>query len=244
MALKKDAMVILLAITLLFCSKAVAYDDLCLLCGDGGVSGMKRPDYNVNSKGLTCAELALEIALGYDEGSNKCERAIQDYGQTCCGEEEPDPIEQAPTASPIYAGKSFIDLRSSLSPSGMAKLACLLFLAGPMGNYPRCPICWDETYPANEAMVINILGLGADSCRMYYAYGERGLIRTHLCDSLQYFAYEPCGCGEIANPTATQHPSSTRAPAPTSTPAPDSDKDGSKAGYLSFIQWLLDLFFG
>ena len=66
-----------------------------------------------------------------------------------------------------------------------------------MGDYPACPICYDETYPSNPSMVINILGIGADSCRMYYDYGRRGLIRTELCDTLQSFAYEPCGCGVL-----------------------------------------------
>lgn len=44
-------------------------------------------------------------------------------------------------------------------------------------------------------MVINLLHLGAASCRDYFAFGRKGQIVPNLCQALQYFSFEPCGCG-------------------------------------------------
>ena len=97
--------VLISAATVLLLSGNTLADDLCLLCGDEGVSGLKRPGFKVNSKGQTCTELALEMALTYNPWSDDCGLKIEKYGDICCGEEEPDPVQQTPTASPVYNGK-------------------------------------------------------------------------------------------------------------------------------------------
>ncbi|CAB9511193.1 expressed unknown protein [Seminavis robusta] len=208
----------------------------CLLCGEEGVDGLERPDFKVDQWGKTCSQLMLELALQYDEGDVGCDDSVDSFGAMCCDEEEPDPIQQTPTSAPVYTG--------------------------PMGDYPPCPICYNGNYPGNPAMVINILGIGADSCRMYYHYGERGLIRTELCDTLQSFAFDPCGCDKTAPPSsqsgplppaaapAAGTPSRTLPPAASPTASSPtgggSDTGGSDAGdaLLALLQFILSLLQG
>jgi hypothetical protein len=79
-------------------------------------------------------------------------------------------------------------------------------------------------------MVLNMLYLGVGSCRQYYEYGRKGEIVPHLCQALQFFSYEPCGCG-VGDPippygertAATSYPTvapRTLAPTPYPTVAP------------------------
>jgi len=204
-----NSMLVFLALCLLlsFCSgkDAIREDSLCLLCSNG-VEGLQRPEFNVDSRGKTCVKLALETALRESPNSNDCNDVIDNFRAMCCGDEEPDTIAQAPTAAP--AGYT-----------------------GPMGDYPACPICHDATYPANPAMVINMLGLGADSCRNYYDYGRRGLIRTDLCATLQFFAYDPCGCGILDSDPGGDYGGSSS----------DADSDSL---FQCFKQWLRAIFGG
>lgn len=72
-------------------------------------------------------------------------------------------------------------------------------------------------------MVINMLYIGSGSCVQFYEIGQDGLIEPHMCDPIQFFAYEPCGCGEFNTniqqapppgrsiPTATESSPSPRA---------------------------------
>lgn len=71
-----------------------------------------------------------------------------------------------------------------------------------VGPNPPCDLCRDGDYPHNTSMVLNFLYLGAGSCAQYYEYGLAGKIPQHMCDTVKYFAYEPCGCGEF-NPCFT-----------------------------------------
>ena len=75
--------------------------EYCELC-ETGVEGLKRPHFNVNPHGKTCVKLALETALMEPPGTNDCDDIIEDFREFCCGDEEPSPIEQAPTSSPVY----------------------------------------------------------------------------------------------------------------------------------------------
>lgn len=89
---------------------ACSSTDYCDLCEDG-VSGLKRPHFNINSYGKTCVNLALETALNERPGSDDCDDVIDDYREICCGKEEPSPIQQSPTSSPIYTGASTLPFR-------------------------------------------------------------------------------------------------------------------------------------
>lgn len=142
---------------------------LCNLC-DNGVTGIKWPYAYVDSRGKHCAVLAVEMATLIDFGS-ECRRLQSAHRERCCGAREPVPIAQEPPPSPV---------------SRLQK-----------GPFPKCPICITGDYPFNTAMVINMLYIGVGSCLQYWEYGESGWIEPRLCQALQFFSQEPCGCGKF-----------------------------------------------
>jgi hypothetical protein len=62
------------------------------------------------------------------------------------------------------------------------------------GSHPICDICIGGGFPGNPAMVINMLYLNAGDCVQYYEAGRQGNLPKYLCQALQFFANEPCGC--------------------------------------------------
>jgi hypothetical protein len=68
------------------------------------------------------------------------------------------------------------------------------------GPHPLCHLCISGEYPRRTSMVINVLYIGAGSCKQYYMAGREGKIVPKLCDPLRYFAQDPCGCA----PTSTR----------------------------------------
>jgi hypothetical protein len=83
------------------------------------------------------------------------------------------------------------------------------------GPYKKCDICHGGGYPSVRSMVINMLYLGVGTCPQYYEWGQRGWIQDRLCQPLQYFAREPCGCNSQVRAlalelTSTSTSSSTR----------------------------------
>ena len=79
-------------------------------------------------------------------------------------------------------------------------------------------------------MVINMLDLpGApNTCPAFYESGRRGEIPNHLCQTLQFFAFEPCGCaiGDKAPPLGGGPSPSPPASSPQVRKDPDSVTDG------------------
>lgn len=149
-----------------------ADDDLCLLC-KGGVYDLKYPNTVVTSDGSTCTTVSLlELALEYTPGSTQCKQQIEAWRQICCSGSEIAEVEY-----------TIMDNIPDINNIRM------------VGDYPKCNICRDGDYPSESSMVINMLYIGYGSCTQYWKVGQQGLIPTHLCDPLQYFAYESCGCG-------------------------------------------------
>ena len=171
----------------------------CLLC-ENGVEGLRRPAYNVDSKGTQCARKIHDI-FPLAGTSDECTWEIVQHREPCCGEAEPPIIAQAPTVAPAT-------------------------LIQHTGNYPSCDICYDETFPGNPAMVINMLNIGTGSCRQFFEVGRAGMIVPHLCQTLQSFAYSPCGCGSMpvassgsgTSPSATPYPTISATNTPTKHP--------------------------
>ena len=60
--------------------------------------------------------------------------------------------------------------------------------------HPVCHLCPTGIYPRYPNHVIHMLYLGRGTCKQFYYAGLRGKIRNHLCNTLQFYAYEPCGC--------------------------------------------------
>jgi hypothetical protein len=84
---------------------ATVSNGLCLLCGDHGADGLRRPRFKIDQWGMTCSELSIKMAFQYGEEADECIIAKEDYQDMCCGEEEPEQIKQR-TNAPQYTGES------------------------------------------------------------------------------------------------------------------------------------------
>lgn len=167
-------------------------DSLCMLCVKG-VEGIKWHFHKVDPTGTTCIQKAITMASDYVPASRGCQAQIAAYREMCCGDSKPDEVVQIPTGPPSYSG--------------------------PTGDYSKCDICYNGDYPGNTAMVITMLYIGTGSCKQFYDAGQAGLIQDYMCQSLQYFAYEPCGCGEFHTKEVPLYPTINYGP-PVLTPAP------------------------
>ena len=131
----------------------------------GGVDALTRPHEFVNSKGKTCAELMVDM---FSMKPIECEVFQKKFERRCCSFEKIKQIKQEPIADAV---------------SNLDK-----------GPYQECQLCHNNAYPFDTSMVINMLYIGIGTCKQYWEYGQKGWIPDHLCHTLQFFAYEPCGC--------------------------------------------------
>jgi hypothetical protein len=138
----------------------------CRLCV-GGLGGLKNPNLKIDERGGTCATLSL-VLYSLEASSTECSSNIQKYRYDCCMNASPVDVAQVQRPRPVYSGKR--------------------------GPYKSCQLCYNGGYPRNTAMVINMLYIGPGSCAQYYLMAEGGFIPNHLCQTLQYFAFKPCGC--------------------------------------------------
>ncbi|CAB9498495.1 expressed unknown protein [Seminavis robusta] len=148
---------------------------VCLLCEDG-VDGLKYPFAVIKSDGTSCTKLAVSVAVDYEEGSSQCTKQIQAWREICCGDKQPIDVD----ITDVFDEYPDIDSIQQVGP------------------YEKCNVCRDGDYPSTTSMVLTMLYIGSGSCAQYWKVGQQGLIPDHLCDPLQYFAYEPCGCGEFS----------------------------------------------
>jgi hypothetical protein len=95
----------ILSIVISLALAATVSNGLCLLCGDDGVDGLKRPSFKVDQWGMTCSEVSIKMAFQYGQETDECIIAKEDYHEMCCGEEEPEQIKQR-TNAPQYTGES------------------------------------------------------------------------------------------------------------------------------------------
>lgn len=102
--------------------------------------------------------------------SAQCDEDRSRYQNACCGNTEQPAVAQTARVEP---GSNIVN----------------------SGPYKTCNICKNGNYPT-KATVINILYLAASTCTDYYDGGRRGQIPEYLCDPLQFFAFEPCGCDD------------------------------------------------
>lgn len=89
---------------LMFCKGVSGSSSLCLLCKKG-VMGLQRPHYFVNKYGKTCAQVMVQMSQRYSSDEEQCSIEKNKYNEMCCGESEPEPIEQEPPSVPVYNGK-------------------------------------------------------------------------------------------------------------------------------------------
>lgn len=148
---------------------------VCSLCGhpgqeDLGVSGLLHPLEFVDSKGKMCAQLMVEL-FKLDDKEPKCIEWYNKSHERCCHVPLIPSIPQDPPPPPP---QFVVD-----------------------GPYKVCDLCVGGGYPTITSMVINMLYIGPGSCPQYYEWGKKGWIQDRLCQALQHFAKEPCGCAHI-----------------------------------------------
>lgn len=190
-------------------TQTAADDDigLCCLCNDCFFPPSGRGDFFVNQDGLTCNELALEMAdpeNASTRGSGACRRLQRSFRQICCDASfDPPQVAQAPTPAPV------INL--------------------PYGNEPVCNVCHDAAFPGLPKTVTAVLYIdGNPTCEQLYYMGLYGLILDRLCNPLQDYLAQGCGCGEFnpnyeggtESPTATPVETTQQQPVETGTPLP------------------------
>lgn len=138
----------------------------CPMCANG--ANMTWPLAVLNPSGITCAEMATQMAVST---GSICEQKKYFWRETCCGPNRPREILVSPTPAPAVAGAG----------------------AGS-GPDPICDVCIGGGFPGNPAMVIDMLYLNVSDCVQYYEAGRQGMLPGYLCQALQFFANEPCGC--------------------------------------------------
>lgn len=146
----------------------------CHICGTKGNGAIKFPHVVLQNVGKTCTQIALSTALNVEDKTPECTQRQKEWNSRCC-----DPNKCPAGTTP-----------SGLKPQQVPKVDY-------KGPYEPCDVCRDGDYPYKTSMVINLLYTGVGSCAQYYIYGKEGKIMTHLCSALQYYAYEPCGCGKF-----------------------------------------------
>ena len=193
----------LLSITLLLSYLASVAEAIepCHICGGEGNKAIKFPHVILDGVGKTCTQISLEVALNVPIDSNDCDNMMEEWGGECCSGKRP-------------SGR---DPPTGLPPQDIPTVRYV-------GPHPVCKVCRDGDYPYEESMVINFLYIGSSSCAQYYVYGLEGRIEPHMCDPVQFFSYEPCGCGEFNPYFNPNHPANK---APPSNGGGDSSGGGS-----------------
>lgn len=130
----------------------------------GGVEKLTQPNGYIERIGKTCAELAISTFNTINPLTPKCIEIMNANAACCDGSKLPLPP-KAVIPSVRYEGPN-----------------------------PVCDICVGGGYPEDPHHVINVLYVGADTCKNYYIAGKKGRIPGNLCDPIRYFAKSPCGC--------------------------------------------------
>jgi hypothetical protein len=184
----------------LFCTVAISttytvsaqYEEFCCLCDECNFPASGREYLNVDEDGTTCYDQFLSMAdteNASTNGSGACRSQIALHRRRCCDPDfDPIDIAVAPTPAPV------INL--------------------PYGSEPFCDLCPDGRFPGIPKTVTAVLYIpGNPTCEILYYMGRRGLIEDRLCNPVQDYLEEACGC---ADPPTAQAPP---APTPPLTPA-------------------------
>lgn len=147
----------------------------CHICGTRGNTALAFPKETCVEfgAGRNCLNVALDIAK-LDLTSTECANAQRKYA-ACCN--------------------NVLDLHC------VEKSNLIVTPVGPdtpkptyVGPYKICSICKNGNYPSKNNQVINMLYIGAGTCKTYWYHGFQGKIPNHLCDPVQFFLRDICGC--------------------------------------------------
>jgi hypothetical protein len=186
---------------------AEAVDELCCLCDQCYFPASGRDNLNVDEFGTTCYQQLLSMAdteNSSTNGSGQCAKEIALHRRRCCDSSyDPIDIAVAPTPAPV------INL--------------------PDGTEPYCNLCVDGRFPGNPKTVTAVLYIpGNPKCELLYYMGRRGLIESRLCNPMQDYLAQACGCADAPTPQAPVSP----APAP----AADNANPNSAVDDVLFIR--------
>jgi hypothetical protein len=187
---------------------------MCCLCEDCDFPVTGREYIPVDEFGTTCYDKILEMADGGNEstqGSDKCKSLQNQYRQTCCDANyTPIEVAQAPTSAPV------INLPSN-------------------GAEPICNVCPDGGFPDLPKTVLAILYIpGNPTCEILYEMGLQKLIPQRVCNPIQDYLYEACGCNRIVSnlaPVLADLSATAQAPTssvPSSAPSPTPSLEAKK----------------
>lgn len=164
-------------ITVLSLLCTVVQSSLCHICGIRGNEDLS-PYKVLSGEATNCATIAIKVAMSITN-ERDCSAQQTKYKQCCTKDHE------APSPGGVLPPQSIPSVRYT-------------------GPYQRCNICRDKDFPSETSMVVNFLYIGPGTCVQYWKIGQAGKIPDHLCSVVQYFSYEPCGCGEH-NPYFTKN---------------------------------------
>jgi hypothetical protein len=181
----------------LFCTVAIsrtstvsaeAIDELCCLCDECYFPASGRDKLNVDEFGTTCYEQLLSMAdteNSSTNGSGQCQKQIALHRKRCCDSSyNPIDIAIAPTPAPV------INL--------------------PYGSEPYCDLCTDGRFPGKPKTVTAVLYIpGNPKCELLYYMGRRGLIEDRLCNPVQDYLEDACGCADAPTPQAPAAPAAS-----------------------------------
>ena len=146
---------------------------------------MMFPNVVLDGVGKTCSDISIEVAQSQPLGSAGCTTEQSNWFGRCCTGSRPSGADLA---------------MGALKPQEIPPTPAYT------GPYPPCELCITGDYPYATSMVVNFLYIGVGTCPQYWAMGKQGLIMTHMCTAVQFFAQEPCGCGEYNPYFNPNHP--------------------------------------
>jgi hypothetical protein len=147
-------------------------DQNCHICGSRGNSALVHPKETCLQYGSrNCRQIAMDV-MKSDLSQSQCDVFQKKY-RLCCN--------------------NVVDLNC------VEKDSFVIVTPDPdvvkyKGPYNRCNICGLGGVWTKNNQVMNMLYVGPGTCKTYYVAGLEGLIPNHLCDPLQFFVRDICGC--------------------------------------------------
>jgi hypothetical protein len=179
---------------------AESIDELCCLCDECYFPASGRDNLNVDEFGTTCYEQLLSMTdpeNSSTNGSSECTKQIALHRRRCCDSSfNPIDIAIAPTPAPV--------------------------VSIPFGSEPYCDLCTDGRFPGSPKAVTAVLYIpGNPTCEVLYYMGQRGLIEDRLCNPMQDYLEEGCGCADAPTNQAPLAAAAAAAlPPPSAPPTP------------------------
>jgi len=162
---------------LLFTSAQAVFSNfgLCCLCSGCGRAVDGRGSQVISSSGRTCNTMALKMAdkTKFRVGSTKCKRFQDRFRNKCCN------------SSYRFVPKLTINKTTKNVPQkNYGK-----------GSEPVCHVCHNGKFPRRPNTVTAVLYMpGKYTCKDLYYMGRAGKILDRLCNPLQDYFQQPCGC--------------------------------------------------